>query len=64
MNKRQMAVSAATVYGVGVVAGYRVTGLNGVLSRPVRAVMAAGWPGIVAGVGIALIIQVIGDKEC
>lgn len=62
MKRRQIAVAAGIVYGAGVVAGYRVTGLNGVLTRPVRAVMAAGWPGIVAGVGIAYLIQVIGDR--
>lgn len=50
--KHKTAVGAATVYGVGAVWTWWRLGAYGVLSRPVLAVMAVGWPGIAAGVAV------------
>lgn len=59
---RKTVVGAAMVYGAGVGCMYRGTRSYGVLSRPVCAFLAVGWPGIVAGVAIAYVIQKIGDR--
>lgn len=56
---RKTAVAAATVYGAGVVWVWRRLGAYGVLSRPVLAFMAAGWPGIAAGVAVTYGVHVV-----
>ena len=56
---RVVTVGAAVTYAVGAVWVWRRLGRYGVLSRPVLAFMAAGWPGIAAGVGVTFVVHAI-----
>ncbi len=56
MGKR---VIAAVTYAGGAVWVYRRLGSYGVLSRPVLALMSAGWPGIAAGVGVTFAVHTV-----
>jgi hypothetical protein len=56
---RKTAAGATVVYVAGAAWVWRRLGRYGVLSRPVLAVMAAGWPGIAAGVAVTYGVHVV-----
>jgi len=59
IQRRQIALATMVGYGVGVVTVYRVTGRYAALRPAARTFLAVGWPGIVAGVGLAYLAHVI-----
>lgn len=57
--KRGAAAGAIVTYVGGAVWVWCRLGRYGVLSRPVLGFMAAGWPGIAAGVAVAYAVDVV-----
>jgi hypothetical protein len=59
-TRRHVATTGAIVtYAAGAVWVWRRLGSYGVLSRPVLAFMAAGWPGIATGVAVTYAVHVV-----
>jgi hypothetical protein len=59
MGKRIAAAGAVVTYVGGVVWVYRRLGSYGVLTRPVLGFMAAGWPGIAAGIAVTYVVHTV-----
>lgn len=57
-TRRHVAAAGAIVtHAVGAVWVWRRLGAYGVLTRPVLAFMAVGWPGIAAGVAVTYVVH-------
>jgi hypothetical protein len=56
---RTTAAAGLTVYAAGAVWVWRRLGAYGVLTRPVLGFMAAGWPGIAAGVAVTYVVHTV-----